>query len=495
MPPILPADPPPPPSRMPRGRHPCQTEGVPSSTAPTAPIAPTASTATPRAIAGSRPPTVLLIGLLALLSAVSPLATDMYLPAFPDIAGDLGTTASGVQLTLTAFMLGLAAGQLVIGPLSDSLGRRGPLLVGTVGCLLASIACTLAPDVTVLIVARFLQGFTGAAGVVLSRAIITDTTRGPATAQLMSLMMVIGGIMPVLAPLGGGLVLEVTDWRGVFWVITALVVVMVVGVAASVRETLPPERRHGGGLRSLLSHTGAVLGNRGYVSATLVFALGFGALFSYISASPFVLQTVLGLDSLQYSVVFGVNSVGIMAFGALNIRLVARFPVRRVLAVGVVLMLAAVAGLATSVLLGTPTVPTLASMFLLTSSMGLVLGNGSALAIRAVPTSAGTASAFMGATQFLLGAAVAPLVGLGGEHDPVPMAAFVLGSAVLSALAFLAIPRRASTTDDAGPGTARSQPTDRAQPTERFQLADEARSVEHVQTSDEARPTDEARQP
>lgn len=407
-----------------------------------------ARNAPPTAVPGSQAPTVLLIGLLALLSAVSPLATDMYLPAFPDIAGDLGTTASGVQLTLTSFMLGLAAGQLVIGPLSDSTGRRGPLLIGTVACLLAGVACALAPTVTVLVIARFLQGFTGAAGVVLSRAIITDTTRGPATAQLMSLMMVIGGIMPVLAPLGGGLILEVTDWRGVFWVITALVAVMVIGVATAVRETLPPERRHAGGLRTLLGHTGAVLRDRGYVSATLVFALGFGALFSYVSASPFVLQNVVGLSTLEYSLVFGVNSVGIMAAGALNIRLVGRFPVRRILAVGVAVMLAGALGLFASVLLGTPAAPTLVSMFLLTSSMGLVLGNGSALAMRAVPTSAGTASAFMGAFQFLLGAAVAPLVGLGGEHDPLPMAAFVLGCAVLSAACFLAVPRQDTATTD-----------------------------------------------
>ncbi|MGM7666355.1 multidrug effflux MFS transporter [Microbacterium sp. A93] len=408
----------------------------------------------PVAVPGSQPPTALLIGLLALLSAISPLATDMYLPAFPDVAGDLGTTASGVQLTLTSFMLGLAAGQLVIGPLSDSTGRRGPLLLGTVACLLAGIACALAPNVTVLVVARFLQGFTGAAGVVLSRAIITDTTRGPATAQLMSLMMVIGGIMPVLAPLGGGLILQVTDWRGVFWVITALVAVMAIGVATSVRETLPPTRRHGGGLRTLMGHAGTVLRHRGYVSATLVFALGFGALFSYISASPFVLQNVVGLSSLEYSIVFGVNSVGIMAAGALNIRLVGRFPVRRVLAVGVAVMLVAAGGLFASVLLGTPAVPTLVSMFLLTSSMGLVLGNGTALAMRAVPTSAGTASAFMGAFQFLLGAAVAPLVGLGGDHDPLPMAAFVLGSALLSAACFLAVPR-----DDAATPSADADPT------------------------------------
>ncbi|MFC7401921.1 multidrug effflux MFS transporter [Citricoccus sp. GCM10030269] len=388
-----------------------------------------------------RAPTTLLVGLLALLSAVAPLATDMYLPAFPDVATDLGTTASGVQLTLTAFMLGLAAGQLVIGPLSDSTGRRGPLLAGTVLCLAASVVCALAPDITVLTIARFLQGFTGAAGIVLARAIITDTTRGPSTAKLMSLMMVIGGIMPVLAPLAGGVVLEFLDWRGIFWVVAALVAVMILGVATVVRETLPPAQRHAGGLRNLLANAGTVLRHRGYVTATLVFAMSFGALFSYISASPFVLQNVVGLTPLQYSIVFGVNSLGLMGSGALSIRLVSTLPVRRVLGGGLTLLLLATVGLFTTVLLGTALVPVLICMFALTFSLGFVLGNASALAMRSVPTAAGTGSAFMGAFQFLLGAAVAPLVGIGGEHNPMPMAAFALGCAALAGTSFLAIPR------------------------------------------------------
>ncbi|QCU79510.1 Bcr/CflA family efflux MFS transporter [Citricoccus sp. SGAir0253] len=385
----------------------------------------------------------MLVALLALLTAVAALSTDLYLPALPAVAADLGATASGVQLTLTAFMVGLAAGQFVIGPLSDVLGRRRPLLAGVGLCLAASVACALAPDLGTLALARFVQGFSGAAGVVIARAIVADTTRGRATAKLMGLMMIIVGVMPVLAPLGGAAVLQFAPWRGVFWAVAALVLVMVVGSLTVVPETLPPERRHPVGLRPLLANAAAVLRTRRYRYALLTFALSFGAMFSYISASPFVLQEVAGLTTVQYAVAFGVNGLGMMTAGLVSIRLVDRLPVLRVLSVGVGLLLLAAVGLLVTVLLGTPTVPLLACLFVLVSAMGLVLGNASATAMGAVPDRAGTGSALLGTTQFLLAALVAPLVGLGGKADPLPMAVTVLACAALAATALLALPRDA----------------------------------------------------
>lgn len=383
-----------------------------------------------------------LLALLALLSAVASLATDMYLPAFPAVADDLGTSASGVQLTLTTFMLGLALGQFIIGPLSDSLGRRRPLLAGVLLCLVASIACALAPSITMLAIARFVQGFAGAAGVVLARAIITDTTHGRATAKLMSLMMIIVGVMPVIAPLIGGGILQVTHWRGVFWAISALVLVMVLGSLTLARETLPPGRRHPGGLSALAGSTGVVLRNRRYRWALLTFALAFGAMFAYISASPFVLQEVAGLSTLQYSVAFGVNGLGMMASGTLAIRLVDRLPVIRVLGGGVVLLVLAASGLLVTVLLGSATVPLLVCMFALVFAMGQILGNASAVAMSAAASRAGTGSALLGALQFLLAALVAPVVGLGGKSDALPMAVTVMVCALLSLGSFLVLLRQ-----------------------------------------------------
>lgn len=396
-------------------------------------------------------PTGLLIGALALLSAVAPLAIDMYLPSFPEMANDLGTSATGVQLTLTAFMVGLASGQLVIGPISDSVGRRRPLLLGTLICLLASIGCALAPTIEVLATARFVQGFAGAAGIVLARAIITDISHGPATAKLMSMMMIIGGVMPVLAPLAGGTILQFTSWRGVFWVISALVVAMVLAVIAVVPESLPGTRRHTGGLRALMSNTGRVFGNRTYLCATATYALSFGTLFSYISASPFVLQNVVGLSALHYSVAFGVNSLGIMLASWIASRLADRVDTRRTLGGGLVGLLTASAALLVTVLLGSPAAPVMALMFCVTFSMGLILGNASAIAMQSVAGTAGTGSAFLGAGQFLLAAVVSPLVGLAGDVDALPMTISMVACAALASAAFLGLraasgsPERSST--------------------------------------------------
>lgn len=378
-----------------------------------------------------------LIGSLALLTAVSPLATDMYLPAFPEVATDLGTSASGVQFTLTAFMIGLGAGQLMIGPLSDSIGRRRPLLAGTMLCLLASIACALAPNIVALVAARFVQGMAGAAGVVIARAVITDVTTGASTTKLMNVMMIIGGLMPVIAPPVGGGILQLVDWRGVFWVIAALVVVMIAAVVFVIGESLPPAKRHPGGVRTLWVNIRTVVRNRTYVAATLVFGFGFATLFAYISASPFVIQDVLGLPTLAFSILFGVNSLGMTVASTISIRLAGRVEVRKTLGVGLASLLAATVSLFVVVFSGVPTVPVLVLMFCVTFSMGLIMGNASAIAMRAVATTAGTGSAFMGAFQFLLGAGVSPLVGLAGASDARPMVIVMLISVVIASLAYL----------------------------------------------------------
>ena len=229
---------------------------------------------------------MLMVG-LAMLTAVAPLSIDMYLPGFPRMAIDLGTTASGVQLTMTAFLVGMALGQLFIGPLSDGLGRRRPLIIGTVVGLLATIVCAVAPTIEILGTARFIQGLGGAAGVVLARAIISDTARGAAAAKLFSVLLIITVLVPVLAPLAGGAVIVAAGWRAVFWVIAALFLVVLVIALIWVKETLPRDQRTTGGITATLRATREVLGNRNYTGYLLTFTLGFGALFAYISASPF----------------------------------------------------------------------------------------------------------------------------------------------------------------------------------------------------------------
>ncbi|WP_454049344.1 Bcr/CflA family efflux MFS transporter [Cellulomonas sp. Marseille-Q8402] len=407
----------------------------------TAPVAPAEPVEAAEPTAGATPPRHALplatTAVLAALTAIAPLATDMYLPAFPQLATELGTSASAVQLSLTTFMIGLALGQLVIGPLSDQRGRRGLLVAGTAVCAAAALACAFAPSIAFLVAARFLQGFSGAAGMVLSRAVISDRARGTAAAQLFGLMMLIQGVAPVLAPLLGGSLVGAVGWRGVFGILAGLSALMLVGVLVLVPETLPRERRTSGGLAATLRDARSVLTNRRYLGWTGALVLSFAAMFAYISASPFVLQNVLGLSVVGYSLAFAANALGLSVVAGLSAQLVARVAPRRLLVAGVTALAAlSVLLLLDVVVLGLPRWPTLVLLFLAVSSLGLVLGNATTLATGEVAHAAGTGSAVMGALQFGLGAVVSPLVGLAGEHDALPMAVTMV---VVSVGALLAL--------------------------------------------------------
>ncbi len=389
---------------------------------------------------------------LALLSAIAPLATDMYLPGLPVMAESLGSSTVGVQLTLTTFMAGLGLGQLLVGPLSDGWGRRRLILAGTIVLAVSSAICAMAPTVEILIAARLVQGFSGGTGIVLARAVIADRARGNQAAKLFSLMMIIGGIAPVAAPLLGGVLLGPIGWRGIFWVLTGLAVLMAVGAFAFVPETLPPEERHGGGLKTMAGNFGYVLRQRRFVGYAAAMALGFGAMFSYISASPFVTQNILGLSPGQFSMVFAVNSAGLVLANAVNTRLIGRFEVRTLLLFGVTAMFTAGALLLlTMVVVGYVAALILPLLFVAISMMGLTLGNATALAQSQVPKAAGTGSAVIGASQFGLAAVVSPLVGLGGEGTGIPMAVAIvvcsglaLTSAAVLARDSAAVPARES---------------------------------------------------
>lgn len=376
---------------------------------------------------------------LALLSAIAPLATDMYLPGLPALGEDLGAPTETVQLTLATFMAGLGIGQLVVGPLSDGWGRRRLLLGGTVAFAISGVLCALAPTAEVLIGARLLQGLSGGAAIVLARAVIADRAKGDAAAKLFSVMMIIGGVAPVVAPLLGGALLGPIGWRGIFWVLTGAGVAMVVGVLTLIPETLPAEKRHGGGLAAHAHNMRYVVGNRRYLGYALTFVFGFGALFSYISASPFVVQDVLGMSPGQFSVIFGVNSVGIVGGSIVNTRLIGRFHARQLLAFGVTLLLTAGVALLLEVTLGgTHTAVVLPLLFLVTTSIGFIMGNATALSQAQVTKAAGTGSAVMGAGQFGLAALISPLVG--GSAVQMASSIVVCGAVATTALLTLGRP-------------------------------------------------------
>lgn len=382
------------------------------------------------------------LGVLALLTAVAPLSIDMYLPAFPAMAAEFGTSASAVQFTLTSFMVGLASGQLIIGPLSDRFGRRPLMLAGTFVCILAGVACAVAPNIAALTAFRFLQGFSGAAGVVLSRAVVADRAHGAMAARAFSLMMIINGAAPVLAPLIGGSLMGVIGWRGAFWILAALAAAMFVGVVAVLPETHPKDRRHTGGVTAMLSDARSVLTNRGYLGYTLAFAFGFTVMFAYIAASPFVLQNVLGLSPLHYSFAFAANAAGIVIVNAVNARIVGRFGQRRLLHLGVGLLVLFSALLLVDAALGPVLWASLLLLWGAVASLGLVAANATSLALDQVRHAAGTGSAVLGALQFGLAAVVSPIVGLGGDHTALPMAGAMLASACIGAGALLLTRRR-----------------------------------------------------
>ena len=362
---------------------------------------------------------------LALTGAIGPFATDTYLPALPLIVDEFGVTASVAQLTLTAFMIAMAAGQLVFGPLSDRLGRRGLLLLGSVGTLVAAIVCALAPSITVLLLGRIAQGFFGAAGIVLSKAIVVDVGRGAGVARAFATLMAIQSVAPVIAPLFGGVVVPFGGWRGVFWLLAALSAVTLLGVLVAVPESLRPADRRTGGIAQTLSDMGAVAGYGPFLARMSTFVFTFGVLFSYISASPFIYQDMVGLSPTAYAVAFTVNSLGILVSNLAGARLVGRFAPERILVTGVagvataVVYLVVVEALFPAGTLGL--IPVTLGFILLTLSIGLVLPNAAALSMQATRGRSGSGSALLGAAQFSLAAIVSPLTGLAGPHSALPM--------------------------------------------------------------------------
>ncbi|ARZ72229.1 Bcr/CflA subfamily drug resistance transporter [Streptomyces albireticuli] len=368
-----------------------------------------------------------------LLAFVMPLATDMYLPAFPQMTGDLHTDASGVQLTLTAFLIGMGLGQLVLGPLSDRFGRRAPILIGGLACVVATAFCALAPSLGWLVVLRFLQGFSGAAGVVVGRAVISDVAKGDKAAKLLGVLMTLMGIAPVVAPVVGGAVIEAGDWRDVFWVLSAASLLALVAAAFAVPESLPPERRHRGGIAATARTAREVLGNRPYLGYTLCFGMALAVLFCYLGGASFLFQNLLGLSVGRTSAAFA--SVGIVSVlaGVAVTRLVGRFSPRSLLRAGLVTMPVCSAALCALALAGRLNlVVVLVLLYAAFAGISLASINAAALALERVPEAAGTGSAVLGTAQSLLSAVAAPLVGVGGAHTAVPMFAGMTVAALLA---------------------------------------------------------------
>lgn len=382
--------------------------------------------------------TVGLLATVVFLTATAPLATDMYVPAFPQVAADLSATATAIQLTLTTFFAGMALGQLIGGPISDQYGRKLLLVAATLTMAVASIVCALSPTVTVLMVARFGQGFAGGWAMVIGRAVIVDLARGAQLIRVLNLIAGIGGVAPIVGPLLGAVILQLTHWRVSFWTIAVLGLAMTLAVVVAIPETLPPDRRHGGGLRTFARVAGAVLRHRGYVGYVLVVGSGMGAIFAYVATSAFILQSMNGLSPIAYSIDFAANAGGMTIAALVAARLAGRVATRKIILIGQLTGIGVgIAMLAGAIWLHTPLWLAIVCFFVLMTVQGLIGPNGGALASAAVPQHPGTGSAVLGLVQWAFAGLIAPIAGLGGSTTAVPMALLVITCMALSLLGLL----------------------------------------------------------
>jgi MFS transporter, DHA1 family, multidrug resistance protein len=379
-----------------------------------------------------------VILVLGALIALGPLTIDMYLPALPALGSDLGASESAVQLTLTGTLVGLGLGQLVIGPLSDAYGRRVPLIVGTAVHIVASLLCLVAPNVVVLGALRTLQGIGAAAAAVVAMAVVRDLFTGKAAATMLSRLMLVMGAAPILAPSIGAAVLLTGSWRGVFAVLAVLGAVLMLVAIFLLKETLPKERRRTSSFRPVLRTYRTLVTDPQFVVLTLVAALGMSALFSYVSGSSFVLQDTFGLDQQQFGLVFAVGAVALIGASQVNVVLLNRWSAQQIVfgalaaavVFGAVLIVFAASGAG-------GLVGFLVPLLLLLGAVGLVLPNAPALALSRHGEAAGTAAALLGATQFGLGALIAPVVGVLGNDGPA-MALTMTGGVLIAWVALAA---------------------------------------------------------
>lgn len=390
------------------------------------------------------PSRIRLLLILGGLTAFGPLATDMYLPAFPTLAREFATDAAAVQGTLATFFVGLGIGQAIYGPISDRYGRRGPLLVGIALFVAASAVCALATSIESLWLGRLGQSLGGCVGMVLGRAAVRDRYVGADAARFFSHLILVLGVAPIVAPTLGGQVLVHLGWRAIFWALALFGIAGFVAVWLALPETLPRERRASGGLGAALADYWGLLTDRHFLGYTLSANFVYAGMFAYIAGTPFVFIELFGVAPEHYGWLFGLNALGIVAASQLNARLVLRFLPASLLRAGLLVYLAVAVALVAAAWLKAGLIAVAAPLFFVVAMMGIVPPNSMALALEPYPRAAGSASALTGALQFAIGAPVVALVGVFHDGTARPMAGIILVCAVLALAINLAVSRRFS---------------------------------------------------
>jgi DHA1 family bicyclomycin/chloramphenicol resistance-like MFS transporter len=380
--------------------------------------------------------------ILGLLTAFAPLSTDMYLPSLPAVSRDLDAPLSLTQITLTACILGMAFGQVLLGPISDAWGRRRPLLIGLAIYLVTSALCIVAPSIGVLVALRFVQGVSGAAGIVISLAIARDLYTGNALARCIALLMTVNFVAPIIAPVLGGQLVIFTSWRGVFGALALLGLVALVASTFGLRETLEISRRQSSEIKATLRAFGNLLINRRFLGFALASSFAFAAGTIYISSSPFVLEGIYGLTPQLFGLVFGINAIGLAGMSQVSSRLIGRISSQTLLAWGVGMLAAASLALLLVVIAGRGLVGLLPLLFVLVASLGVIAPNATTRVLEVTDArSSGSASGLLGMLQFSIGSSLAPLVGLGGMGTALPMALAIALFSVASLTALLVLGR------------------------------------------------------
>jgi len=375
----------------------------------------------------------ILVVFLGMLTAITPLATDLYLPALPIMPGELNTTASNIQMTIGIMTFGVALGQLFGGPISDTMGRKVPLIIGNLLCVISGLICAYAPSIEILLLGRFLQGLTGSVGVVIAKAIARDFASGQELTKLFALLMMVNGLAPVLAPLVGGQLLLFTTWRVIFVILAVFSAILLVG-SFLFRESLPKEKRVTGGLATAIKNYFTLIKDKRFLGQSLIQFFAFGSFFAYISGSSFVYQNIFQLSAQKFSYLFGINSCGIILASAISGRVSNVVTSRQILTfslweltIGSLLFLVAM-------IFEWSLIPVTTILFFTVCTVSLFGSASFSMAMTNYGKMAGSASAILGFASMFAAGIVSPLVGIGGDHTGIPMGITMLVCAALSLL-------------------------------------------------------------
>lgn len=375
----------------------------------------------------------ILVVFLGMLTAITPLATDLYLPALPIMPGELNTTASNIQMTIGIMTFGVALGQLFGGPISDTMGRKLPLIIGNLLCVISGIICAYAPSIEILLLGRFLQGLTGSVGVVISKAIARDFASGQELTKLFALLMMVNGLAPVLAPLVGGQLLLFTTWRVIFVILAVFSAILLVG-SLIFRESLPKEKRVTGGVNVAVKNYITLIKDRRFLGQTLIQLFAFGGFFAYISGSSFVYQNIFNLSAQEFSYFFGINSCGIILASAISGRISNVITSKQLLTFSLWQLTISSLLFLIAMISGWPLIPVTTILFFAVCTVSLFGSASFSMAMTNYGKMAGSASAILGFASMFSAGIVSPLVGIGGDHTGIPMGITMLVCAVLSLL-------------------------------------------------------------